>query len=378
MVKMMKRAIELSEHDVFAKGLAEEEMQFNQLNQLALARFGRMYSDLNEAEKDEIYNMCNGPFQAQPPIKHSPQVPESQPKGQDVSETQEVLKTGPLEAPKVRHQETVNQIQPAGQKVNETQEVLKSLDEHASKIIKFLQDNKNPSDESVHAFATQLGLDASAVEADFYKIASIAANLKHGTDPDEKFDPEQLKMGIDIEKEHVDEEDIAKMIAKAHLAEFSNYYTYLKKMEDEMKNLNKSTHYMEKPGMGHSEKWWDIYHALRQEGYSKERAAKIANSKEKTADKEAKKDEIKSSNVMVHPEMTKPDPLTKAFNISQTETLSPASEKPELAERYNELVDKANGTVEIHETTTGFMNKDNEREDVFASHSKGGKEVWIQ
>jgi len=35
-----------------------------------------------------------------------------------------------------------------------------------------------------------------------------------------------------------------------------------------------------KPGMGRSKKWWEIYHALIREGYSKERAAKIASSKE--------------------------------------------------------------------------------------------------
>jgi SPP1 gp7 family putative phage head morphogenesis protein len=37
-----------------------------------------------------------------------------------------------------------------------------------------------------------------------------------------------------------------------------------------------------KPGMGHSKKWWDMYHALIKEGYSKERAAKITNSKIKS------------------------------------------------------------------------------------------------
>lgn len=43
-----------------------------------------------------------------------------------------------------------------------------------------------------------------------------------------------------------------------------------------------------KPGMGHSDKWWEIYHALIKEGHSKESAAKIANSKveEKAMDSE--------------------------------------------------------------------------------------------
>jgi len=37
-----------------------------------------------------------------------------------------------------------------------------------------------------------------------------------------------------------------------------------------------------KPGMGHSDKWWDMYHALIKQGHSKESAAKITNSKIKS------------------------------------------------------------------------------------------------
>ena len=34
------------------------------------------------------------------------------------------------------------------------------------------------------------------------------------------------------------------------------------------------------PGMGHDEKWWEQYEALRREGYSKKAAARITNSKQ--------------------------------------------------------------------------------------------------
>jgi len=39
-----------------------------------------------------------------------------------------------------------------------------------------------------------------------------------------------------------------------------------------------------KPGMGHSDKWWDMYHALIREGHSKESAARITNSKIESKD----------------------------------------------------------------------------------------------
>lgn len=53
--------------------------------------------------------------------------------------------------------------------------------------------------------------------------------LKHGCDPDSMFDKKQLKMGVATELEHTDSKRIAKMIAKAHLTEFPNYYTKLRK-----------------------------------------------------------------------------------------------------------------------------------------------------
>ena len=54
---------------------------------------------------------------------------------------------------------------------------------------------------------------------------------KHNDTPDEDFDPEQLAIGIEIEKEHTDNEDIAKAIAKDHLSEMPDYYTKLKTIE---------------------------------------------------------------------------------------------------------------------------------------------------
>lgn len=50
-------------------------------------------------------------------------------------------------------------------------------------------------------------------------------------DPDEEFDPEQLKMGTKVEYEHTKDKEAAKEIAKDHLREHPRYYTYLKKME---------------------------------------------------------------------------------------------------------------------------------------------------
>jgi hypothetical protein len=58
---------------------------------------------------------------------------------------------------------------------------------------------------------------------------------------DEEYDFNELKMGIEVEMEHTNIPAIAKCIAKDHLDEIPDYYTRLKKMEDEGKKaLNKN------------------------------------------------------------------------------------------------------------------------------------------
>jgi hypothetical protein len=67
-----------------------------------------------------------------------------------------------------------------------------------------------------------------SIVEDFFK-----AGLSHEMDvKEEDVDPEQLKMGIEVEYEHTKSEHIAKKIALDHLAEIPDYYTRLKKMEE--------------------------------------------------------------------------------------------------------------------------------------------------
>lgn len=105
-------------------------------------------------------------------------------------------------------------------------------------VLEFLRGNPNPTDDDVHKFVEGKGLDPHNIEPEFYKIATLVANLKHGNDDDSKFDAGELSDGIEIEKEHSDNPAVAKMIAKAHLAEFPNYYTALKQMEQELQNIH--------------------------------------------------------------------------------------------------------------------------------------------
>ena len=56
---------------------------------------------------------------------------------------------------------------------------------------------------------------------------------KHDFMPDSEFDVKELAMGIEVEREHSSNPIIAKLVAKDHLVELKNYYSRLKKMENE-------------------------------------------------------------------------------------------------------------------------------------------------
>ena len=59
--------------------------------------------------------------------------------------------------------------------------------------------------------------------------------MKKGDVPDSKFDSTALNQGTNVEKEHTDDPEIAKQIAKAHLSEHPEYYKALKIIEKGLK-----------------------------------------------------------------------------------------------------------------------------------------------
>ena len=59
--------------------------------------------------------------------------------------------------------------------------------------------------------------------------------FKPVTDMD--YNKDELKLGIETELEHTDNEQVATIIAKQHLMEDPNYYSKLKKVHDEDENV---------------------------------------------------------------------------------------------------------------------------------------------
>jgi len=104
-------------------------------------------------------------------------------------------------------------------------------------IIKFINKNPYPYDKQIHQLADELKIEPDVLEAQvYYLLTDLLKGVgKHKDVDDSKFDPEELKKGILIEREHTDSAAIAKEISKDHLSEIKDYYTRLLKMEKEAK-----------------------------------------------------------------------------------------------------------------------------------------------
>jgi hypothetical protein len=111
-----------------------------------------------------------------------------------------------------------------------------------SLIFEFFSQNPNPKDTAVQQFAENLKIDEHKLEEEIYKLLStfISGGKSVEQGFDKEVDEEQLKMGMEVELEHVNKESayaklIARKIALDHLAEFPDvYYTKLAEIEKEM------------------------------------------------------------------------------------------------------------------------------------------------
>jgi hypothetical protein len=119
------------------------------------------------------------------------------------------------------------------QLLNETATETKGDTDLVTEIIKFFVENPYPQDDKVHAFAQEMGMNEHEFEAKIYAILSDILTEGKSKDFNGKYDPEQMKMGRQVEFEHTTIPEVADKIARDHLAEIPDYYTRLAKMEKE-------------------------------------------------------------------------------------------------------------------------------------------------
>lgn len=109
-------------------------------------------------------------------------------------------------------------------------------------IIKYIRENLDDPDTNLSFFnlAIKFKIPPGIIKKVIFSLLKDLIKFhdsvgKHNDIPDEEFDPDQLRMGIKVEREHTDDDRIAKKIAKDHLSELKDYYTRLEKMEEEGK-----------------------------------------------------------------------------------------------------------------------------------------------
>jgi len=102
-------------------------------------------------------------------------------------------------------------------------------------IISFFKANSQIEDSDIHALAEKLGIAPDALETHIYGILRSFLGEGKSKKFDGEYDEKELAMGKKIEMEHTTDPVLAEKISCDHLAEFPNYYTALKQMEDQLK-----------------------------------------------------------------------------------------------------------------------------------------------
>lgn len=106
------------------------------------------------------------------------------------------------------------------------------------KLVSYVQkkDGKvTPDDFKLFALRSKQNED-KVIKSAFELLGALLKGVgKHKDVPDSDFDQAELEKGVQVEKEHTNNEYVAKLIAKDHLMEVPDYYTRLTKMEKEAK-----------------------------------------------------------------------------------------------------------------------------------------------
>jgi hypothetical protein len=105
------------------------------------------------------------------------------------------------------------------------------------KIIKWFIENPYPDDNLIHGLAEKLGMDPEGFEKEVYAVLSSFISEGYSKGKDVKHDTNELKMGIEVEYEHSTNQLISRKIAMDHLVEIPDYYTRLKRMEEEAEDF---------------------------------------------------------------------------------------------------------------------------------------------
>lgn len=99
-------------------------------------------------------------------------------------------------------------------------------------LLTVFRKDTNVTHQDVKKLSKTLNIPEEEMQLKIYDVlGDLLRNIgKHNNVPDSKFDKKQLELGIKEEMEHTKDPLVAKMIAKDHLFQDTEYYTKLLKM----------------------------------------------------------------------------------------------------------------------------------------------------
>ena len=110
-----------------------------------------------------------------------------------------------------------------------------STEDIQTTIFNFFKVTPEIADADIHALAEKMGIAPDALETHIYGILRSIIGEGKSKDFTGDYDDRQILQGMKIESEHSPNKLVQKKIVLDHLAEFPNYYTALKQMEDQLK-----------------------------------------------------------------------------------------------------------------------------------------------
>jgi hypothetical protein len=96
-------------------------------------------------------------------------------------------------------------------------------------LVDFFVKTPHPTDDMIHALAQEKGMEPSELETEIYAFLGdflgTGKFVKSGK-KESDFDPKEIEMGLEVEKEHTTCSILAKRISMDHLSEREDYYSF--------------------------------------------------------------------------------------------------------------------------------------------------------
>ena len=96
-------------------------------------------------------------------------------------------------------------------------------------IYDFINKHPNPDDDQIHELAEKHGINPHEMENHIYRFLTAIVRGGKSAGKKVRVSPHQMRVGMQVEKEHSPLKPIRRKTVKDHIVERGDYYTPLKK-----------------------------------------------------------------------------------------------------------------------------------------------------